>query len=210
MTRVLALLLLAAAEKPRVAVLYFDINSTDPEHQVLKKGLCEMLITDISGVTVVERGRLEEVIGELNLQQTAKIDQSTAQKVGKLLGAQYLVMGSLNMQKGAGRLDSKVIKVDTGVVVAGAAQMLKDDVFDAESKLAEKLNEILSKADARDPPPAKKQQGKLNLENAVKYSQALDAIDKKDKPKAKEKLTEVVKAQPDFMLATLELDRLMK
>jgi TolB-like protein len=212
MTRALVLLMLAAtaSERPRVAVLYFDINSTDPEHQVLKKGLCEMLITDLAGVTVVERGRLEEVIGELNLQHTGKFDPSTAQRVGKLLGAQYLVMGSLNMVKGAGRLDSKVIKVDTGVVVAGAAQPLKDDVFDAESKLAEKLNAILSQADARDPPPAKKQQGKLSLENAVKYSQALDAIDKKDKPKAKEKLNEVVKAQPDFMLATLELDRLMK
>ena len=44
----------------------------------------------------------------------------------------------------------------------------------------------------------------------MKYSQALDAIDKKDKKTAKEKLDQVVKAQPDFLLATLELDRLMK
>jgi TolB-like protein len=202
-----------AADKPRVAILYFDISSTDPEHQVLKKGLAEMLITDVSGdpsITVVERNRLEEVIKELELQQTAKIDAATAQRVGKLLGAQYLVTGSLIAQKASGRLDAHVVRVETGEVTA-AAQPLKDgDVFDAESKLAEKLSALLAKADAHDAPKPKKAQGKLSMDNAVKYSQALDAIDKKDKKTAQEKLQQVVKAQPDFMLATLELDRLMK
>ncbi len=202
-----------AGEKPRVAVLYFDISSTDPEHQVLKKGIAEMLITDIAAdpaITVVERSRLEDVIAELNLQQTNKVDATTAQRVGKLLGAQYLVTGSLTMQKGSGRLDGKVVKVETGIVT-GAAVPLKDgEIFDAELKLAEKLNGLLAKADARDPPPPPKKQGKLSVDNAVKYSQALDALDRKDKKAAKEKLEAVVKAQPDFMLATLELDRLMK
>jgi predicted Zn-dependent protease len=43
-----------------------------------------------------------------------------------------------------------------------------------------------------------------------KYGQALDAIDKKDKAAAKAKLQEVVKEQPDFVLASLDLDKLMK
>jgi TolB-like protein len=203
------------AEKPRVAVLYFDINSTDPEHQVLKKGLCEMLITDLAGdpaLTVVERTRLEEVIAELDLQRSPKVDPATAQRVGKLLGAQYLVMGSITvLQKVGGRVDGKVIAVETGKVAGSSGQAIKDgDVFDAESRLAQKLGQLLATADAHPSPLEKKQQGKLTLENAVKYSQALDAIDKKDKKAAKDKLQQVVKAQPDFMLASLELDRLMK
>ncbi|MBK7863428.1 MAG: hypothetical protein IPJ65_33465 [Archangiaceae bacterium] len=201
------------AAKPRLAVLYFDVNSNDPEHQVLKKGLCEMLITDLSSdpsLTVVERNRLEEVLAELDLQQSSKVDPQTAQKIGKLLGAQYLVMGSVNVLKGSGRLDGKVVNVTTSVVT-GAMQPLKDgDVFEAEARLAEKLGQVLARLDARDAPPPRKPQGRLSLENAVKYSQALDALDKKDKKTAKEKLQLVVKAQPDFMLATLELDRLMK
>jgi TolB-like protein len=218
MTRAVALACLLtstafAADKPRVAILYFDISSNDPEQQVLKKGLAEMLITDVSAdphITVVERNRLEEVVKELELQQTAKIDQSTAQRMGKLLGAQYLITGSLISQKSAGRLDAHLVRVETGEVTA-AAQGVKDgDIFEAESKLAEKLNGLLAKADAHDPPKPKKAQGKLNLDTAVKYSQALDALDKKDKKTAQEKLQQVVKAQPDFMLATLELDRLMK
>lgn len=202
-----------AGEKPRVAVLYFDISSTDPEHQVLKKGLAEMLITDIANdpaITVVERSRLEEVLAELTLQQSGKVDPGTAQKVGKLLGAHYLVMGNLTMQKGSGRLDAKVVHVETAKVNGAAVPFKDGDIFDAEMKLAEKLNGILAKSEARDSPPAPKKQGKLSVDNAVKYSQALDAIDKKDKKGAKEKLEAVVKAQPDFLLASLELDRLMK
>jgi TolB-like protein len=218
MTRVVLLSSLLASlafagEKPRVAVLYFDINSTDPEHQVLKKGLAEMLITDIANdpaITVIERSRLEEVLAELKLQQSDKIDPGTAQKMGKLLGAHYLVWGSLTMQKGTGRLDAKVVEVLTGKITAAAVPLKDGELFDAELKVAEKLNGILAKSEARDPPPAPKKQGRLSVDNAVKYSQALDAIDKKDKKGAKEKLEAVVKAQPDFLLASLELDRLMK
>ena len=38
----------------------------------------------------------------------------------------------------------------------------------------------------------------------------LEAIDQGDKKAAKESLEKVVKEQPDFQLATLDLDKLMK
>jgi len=203
-----------APEKPRVAVLYFDIESQNPEHALLKKGLAEMIITDLANdpaITVVERLRLEEVVAELNLQQTKKIDPSTAQQIGKLLGAQFLVMGDVLSLSGGTRMSSKLLKVETAEVLGGSRETVDgNDIFGAEARLADKLTGLIAKAAAREPPPPRKKQGKLTMENAVKYSQALDHLDKKDKKAAKEKLEAVVKAQPDFMLATLELDRLMK
>ncbi len=203
-----------AADKPRLAVLYFDIESPTPEHALLKKGIAEMIITDLANdpaLTVVERGRLEEVIAELNLQQTKKVDASTAQQLGKLLGAQYLVMGTLISQSFGTRLSAKLLKVETAEVLGSAAEVVNGgDVFEAEAKISDKLTGLIAKAASREPPAPKKKQGKLSIENAVKYSQALDHLDKKDKKAAKEKLEAVVKAQPDFMLASLELDRLMK
>jgi predicted Zn-dependent protease len=44
----------------------------------------------------------------------------------------------------------------------------------------------------------------------VQYSQALDALDKKDKAGAKKQLQQLVKEQPDFVLASLDLEALMK
>lgn len=197
-----------------MAILYFEIRSNDAEQQVLKKGLAEMLISDVAvdpGITVVERDRLEEVMAELKLQQTKAVDASTAQKLGELLGAEYQVMGSVIALKTSARLDARVLEVRTAKVVGVASENVADqDFFGAEQRLAAKLNALLAKADSREAPKPKKVGSKLTMEHAVIYSQALDAKDKKDKKTAQEKLNQVVKAQPDFLLASLELDRLMK
>jgi hypothetical protein len=44
----------------------------------------------------------------------------------------------------------------------------------------------------------------------VKYAEALAMLDSGDKDKAKDALGKVIKEQPDFALASLDLDRLMK
>lgn len=60
------------------------------------------------------------------------------------------------------------------------------------------------------PPPAPKKTERPSLLNLRRYSQALDAKDKKDVGKARQLLTEVVKDQPDFKLAQLDLLNLGK
>ena len=225
MTRVVVLSSLLAlsafaGEKPRVAVLYFEIGSNDPNLDVLKKGLAEMLISDLAAndaLVLVERARLEEVLAELNLQQTRQFDPATAAKIGKLVGARYQVTGRLQvnpLKTTEAVLTAHVVDVETGKLVTINPPIklpVKDgEIFEAEAQLGERLHGELAKLVDVTPPQPKKKQGKLSMQNAVKYSQALDAIDKKDKKAAKEKLEAVVKAQPDFMLATLELDRLMK
>jgi len=47
------------------------------------------------GADVIERKRLDEVLRELDLSQKSLIDQSTAKKVGKLLGVDALFLGSV-------------------------------------------------------------------------------------------------------------------
>ena len=50
----------AAPEKPVLMVIYFDNLTGKPEQDVLKKGLADMIITDLvayDGVTVVERDK---------------------------------------------------------------------------------------------------------------------------------------------------------
>ena len=64
-----------AAEK-RIAVSYFANNSGDPSFDALGRGLAEMLITDLTlveDIQVVERSRLNEVLGELELQKLSLI-----------------------------------------------------------------------------------------------------------------------------------------
>ena len=136
MTRRLLLLLafgLAfAAAKPaaaatdgarRIAVLYFE-NSGNPDLEMLKLGLAEMLISDLAGqpgIEVIERGRINDLLGELDLQRTDKVDQDTAVQLGKLLGVERVVVGSYFELMGQFQLLGRVIEVETGVII-GASQ----------------------------------------------------------------------------------------
>jgi TolB-like protein len=225
MTRAVALiagLLVAApalAAKPTVAILYFDYDKDDDLAQ-LKKGLAQMLISDLAGhekVTLVERARLQDVLAELQLAQSRKVDPETAVKVGKLLNAQYIVMGAYFQALGQLQLTARLVEVETSKTVAGAkARGKPEDFFALEQELSGQLSTALSEkiSAAASPSGAEvrrpKKPSKLPLEQAVRYGKALEALDKKDKEGAKKELLAVTKAQPDFELAALDLATMMK
>lgn len=212
----------APDNRPTVAVLYFDYSGKDADMAVLKKGLAQMLISDLSaldGVRLVERDRLEEILAELKLAQSGKIDASTAAKVGKLLGARYMVLGGYFDLMDTLRADARVVEVETGKVLQSTgAQGKPQDFLGVEQKLSDAIGKILSakataaavapeepkKAAAPKPPTA------LKVKTALRYSKALDAKDRGDKATAKKELAEVVKEQPDFRLAKLDIDKLIQ
>ena len=80
-----------------VAISYFDNTSGLEQYNPLSKGLADMLITDLSNVKsiqIVEREKLESLLKEIDLGEGKFIDESTAQKLGKGLGASYMLTGS--------------------------------------------------------------------------------------------------------------------
>ncbi|MEZ4265404.1 MAG: CsgG/HfaB family protein [Myxococcota bacterium] len=214
----------APTEGPTVAVLYFDYSGENEEMAVLRKGLAQMLVSDLSGlagIRVVERERLEEVLAELELQKSRKIDQSTAAKIGKLLGAKYLVLGAYFELMGTLRADARVVEVETGRVIRSFGFHGKPgDFLELEQKLGVSVGEVLtSRADVKPQPEdarrtaaAKRPKApkRLATKTALRYSRALDAKDKGDVPAAKAELQAVVAEQPDFQLASAALDRLMQ
>ena len=50
----------------------------------------------------------------------------------------------------------------------------------------------------------------LKPQTAIRYSKALDALDKKDEATAKKELLAVVQEQPDFSYASADLDKMLK
>jgi len=210
----------AGETRPTVAILYFDYNGKDEQMTPLRKGLAQMLISDLSSIDViriVERDRLEAILAELKLGQSGKIDPASAAKVGKLLGARYLVLGGYFDLMGALRVDARVVEVETGRVLQSAGANGKpDDFLSVEQKLAQDLGRIVvekvvpQKASDPLPPPRVKPPARLKTKTAIEYSVALSAMDKGDKPKARAHLQAVVKEQPDFKLAALDLDKMMQ
>lgn len=216
----------AAAEpppdaRPTVAVLYFDYAGKDEQMAMLRKGLAQMLISDLSSVAavrIVERDRLQALLEELKLNQTAKIDPKSANRLGKLLGARYMVLGGYFDIMDTLRADARVVEVETGRIIQSVGANGKPgDFLAVEQNMGEELGKVLAtlvpQAKAAPAVPARqrpKAPGQLKTKTVIRYARALDALDRKDRATAKSELQAVVKEQPDFQLAALDLDKLMQ
>ena len=100
----------AKAGLPRVAVLKFPTapgswsgwrhggwgNQEARIADVLQDLFVTELISRGKGkLRMIERERMNEIRGELNFQQSGEVDTATVQKVGKLLGVQYMITGKV-------------------------------------------------------------------------------------------------------------------
>lgn len=210
------------AHAPTVAVLYFDYTGKNEDMALLRKGLAQMMISDLvetPDIRLVERDRLEAVLAEMKLQRSRRFDKRTAARVGKLLGARYLVLGGYFALMGTLRIDARLVEVETGKVVASfGANGKQDDFITIEQGVSKKLQDALAnklprmqyhstrvrrfgKKKRRRPARPKV----LPAKHVIEYAKALDAKDRGDIKFARAQLQKVVATTPDFTLAQMDL-----
>lgn len=132
-----------ADDQPRVAIAPFRFTGANAQIREFADSLPEMLSTNLGrsfSISVLERPRLVEVLRELRLQQTDYIDGSTAQAIGRVVGANRLLVGSVTSLGTLVRLDSRLVDVATGKVVASAkAEGGTDNLFALADALSSRL-----------------------------------------------------------------------
>ncbi len=74
--------------------------------------------------TIVERGNLQAILGELELQLSGLADEGAAAKAGKLLGADFLVTGTVFRGSERYELFLKLVRVETAEVLAATKARL--------------------------------------------------------------------------------------
>ena len=210
---VLALLLAPALASARtIAIAYFDNNTGSAELDPLRKGLADMLITDLANVSslqIVERDKLNQVLGELKLSQSKFIDPKTAQRLGKGLAAEYIMTGGYVVRGDSMRVDVRVVEVKTGRVAASEkVEGKKEDFFALEKDLVDILIKTL------DVKLSAGERGKLRS-NATqsfdawqKYSAGLDARDRGDDAEARRLFQAALDADPNYRAAKTATERL--
>jgi TolB-like protein len=201
------------ADAKRIAILYFDNGSDNAELSRLRKGLADMLISDLSKIkmlNVIERARLEEILKEQKLNNSKEFDASTATKVGKLLGVQYILTGAFFDLMGSMRMDARIIDVETGKIIKSEGiDGQTNTFFDLEKKLVVKIASGLNvdlNTDSKETKETKT--SSLSYETSLLYSDALDKMDKGENGKAIELLKKVLQKNPDFAPAKKALDKL--
>lgn len=129
-----------------LAVMDFTNNSIAQRerYEGLKNGLPSMMINYLNGgvdLKVIERERIQWLLDELKLQKKKEVvDQSTAVKTGKLLGANAVVFGSYTMTQDELMILSRVVNVETGEVMLGdQVRGEPDQFFELIQELSQKV-----------------------------------------------------------------------
>jgi TolB-like protein len=131
-----------------IGVTPFRLTGESTTLSALSFALADLLATDLarsSQLQLVERSRLSEVLRELDLVKTGRVDSATAPRVGQLLRAERLLLGGLDtLSNGDLRLSVRIADVETGVIQAaidGRAPL--NDVLAAEKAVAFRLFDAL-------------------------------------------------------------------
>ena len=130
-----------AQDKVRVAVLNFENNSTwrwwgDNLGSAAADELTTQLVNS-GRFTVIERAQLAAIMAEQNLGASGRVTADSAAKIGKLLGAQLLLTGSItqfsiertsagfrgiggSISNAESKMDIRLVNTETGEVMAVA------------------------------------------------------------------------------------------
>jgi tetratricopeptide (TPR) repeat protein len=101
-----------------VAVFYFKDTSPDSSFRHLQKAMALMITADLSQVRslqVLERFRVQFLLTEMQLGQTGIVEETTAPRYGHLLGAENLIVGT--MEPGSLRVKTSVASTSKKDVV---------------------------------------------------------------------------------------------
>lgn len=188
-----------------VAVLPITIISPDSSLEPLSRGLAQIITSDLDLIQqfqLVERLQVGALMDELNFNQGARVNQSTAARMGRLLQAGRLVQGLANVPP-----DQQVTLEATVVAADGEASATQEvsgsfrDLLDLEKELvvniAAQLGYTLSEAELQ----LVLENGTQNLTAFLAYSRGLAAEDVGDYSAAAQFYGQAVQADPGFQPA---------
>jgi TolB-like protein len=230
-------------DRPVVAVLYFDnraFGKAAADYENFGKGVADLLTTDLAEagrVRVVERERIQSILAEQDLVKAGSIDQATAVRIGKLVGAQYVIMGSfITSPRDEIVLTSRTVDLETSVISnPQKVQSKGDDVLALVAELSGRLQKDMklparavgggesgarqSGAEARPSNDGRvtrgeagssKKQPRMDVRTSLLYAKALDEQDRGNSERATELYRAVLTRVPDYEPAKAKLAKLEK
>ena len=192
-----------------VAVFYFKDLSSDNRFRYLQKAMAEMIITDLAQVKslqVLERVRVQFLLTEMQLGQTGIVEEKTAPRAGRLLGAENLIVGSLE----PGSLAAKASVASTtteDVVGAFSVTAEQEEFFVLEKEIVFNILKVLPVTFTPEEEREFNKYHTKNLQAVLYFGQGLDALDAGQWKDARIFFKQATEEDPDFNLARYYLER---
>lgn len=194
-----------------IAIFPLSFHGDNQEFAPLGKGISEMMITDLSqvpGLTLIERIRLQSLMEEMALGQTGLVDENTAPRMGKLISAGQMIYGTFNVP------DGKNLKLDvafwdvanqespnfktTKDALNNLFKLEKDLVFNIIDDLGIQLTPDIREKIQRIPTQ--------NLQAFMAYCIGLELEDAGQFEKAAQSFQKAHKLDPNFQLAAQKVE----
>ncbi len=204
--------------RPGIAVLPFANGGSygqDKENfDALERGIAGMLISELSrnaAARVVERENVQRLVDEQNLGADGRVDAATAAKIGKIVGARYMIMGGFVDLYGRFRVDARIVDVETSEVIKVVRSDPKLEKRETLFQLLQNLSESLMSgtnlpalsADARGAARARS----VPTEALTLYSRALLYQDRGDNTRAADYYRRALEVFPQYAEAQQGLQK---
>src|SRR5438045_4514280 len=164
-----------------------------------------MMISELTqnpAARVVERQEIQRIIDEQNLVGQNRVDLQTAAKIGKLVGARYVVAGTFIDFYGDFRVDVRLVNVETGEIIKTESErMQRDHMFDIIRNVAARLMKDANMPTLKRQASDQRMGRQVPTEALTYYSRGLLYQDRGDKAKAADMFTHALDIFPQYAKA---------
>ena len=193
--------------RPGIAVFPFanggSYGQSKEDFDALERGMAGMMISELNqnpAARLVEREQVQRLVDEQNLGAQGRVDPQTAAKVGKLVGARYIILGNFIDFYGDFRVDIRLVNTETGEIVKTESdRQQREHLYDIIRNVAAKLMKDANlPALQRGASNEQRMNRQVPTEALTYYSRALLYQDRGQKDKAVEMFNRALAIFPDY------------
>jgi len=205
--------------RPGIAVFPFanggSYGQSKEDFDALERGIAGMMISELAqnpAARVVEREQVQRLLDEQNLGTQGRVDPQTAAKVGKLVGARYVILGNFIDFYGDFRVDVRLVNTETSEIVKTESdRQQREHLFDIIRNVSTRLMKDANlPALQRGASNEQRMNRQVPTEALTYYSRALLYQDRGQKDKAAEMFNRAIDIFPDFAEAKEGLQRVQR
>ena len=201
--------------RPGIAVFPFTNGGSygqgKEDFDALERGIAGMMISELAqnpAARVVERQEIQRIVDEQNLVGQNRVDPQTAAKIGKLVGARYVVAGTFIDFYGDFRVDVRLVNVETGEIIKTESErMQRDHMFDIIRNVAARLMKDVNLPALQRQASDQRMGRQVPTEALTYYSRGLLYADRGQKDKAADMFQHAIDIFPGYAEATESLQR---
>lgn len=161
-------------KQPKIAIIPFTyVDKRKSEGGLVVSERLTTRIVKLKKFQVIERHLLENVLTELHLETSGVVDAKTTKEIGKVLGVEAIITGTLlDVGNGQTEINARIIRAETAEVIAtasGIVQKFWKDISEVEKEMPQQLKAQETQREERqdepkqEPAPRKKREGYFDI-----------------------------------------------